>query len=109
MPVPKKYKPFVFKPVTIDKLKFTQVEYHRNGVGGDGFYCAVATDKENGDMLITFFPDLGQCACAVYKLDLLPNIKFMENSWRGDHYCEPMKKAIAERNKQYDDWMKEED
>lgn len=104
----KEYKPFKFQPITVDGLKFKQVDYHRNGISGDGFYCAVATDPENGDMLITFFPDIGQCACAVYKLDLLPNITFMENSWRGDHYSGPMEKAIKAFNKQMEEWMKED-
>lgn len=99
-------KPFLFKPTTIDSLKFKSVAYHRNGVSGDGFYCAVAYDREaGGDMLITFFPKIGQCACAVYRINLLPNINFMENSWRGDHYAGPMQKAIVEFDKQYDEWL----
>lgn len=102
------YKPFEFKPTEIEGLKFKDVQYHRNGVSGDGFYCAVATDKENGDMLITYFPDLGQCACAVYCLSILPNIRFMENSWRGDHYAGAMRQAIAIQDKQYDAWSERE-
>jgi hypothetical protein len=101
----KEYIPFKFEPVTIDGLKFKDVQYHRNGISGDGFYCAVVKDKENGDMLITYFPEIGQCACAVYKLDLLPSIAFGINSWRGDNYVHAMNQAIKEYNKQFDAWL----
>lgn len=102
----KKYVPFQFTPVTFKDLKFKAVQYHRNGVSGDGFYCAVAYDPEQeADMLITYFPDLGQCACAVYRLDMLPNITFGENSWRGDHYAGPMQDAIKSYTKQYDKYL----
>jgi hypothetical protein len=100
----KEYRPFKFQPVKIDGLTFKQVEYHRNGIAGDGFYCAVAKGKD-GDMLITYFLELGQCACAVYKLDLLPDITFGVNSWRGDNYETAMKKAIEYYNIQYDMWL----
>jgi hypothetical protein len=100
------YKPFEFIPVRIDNLTFKEVQYHRNGVCGDGFHCAVVNDHENGDMLITYFEIKDHVCCAVYKLSMLPNIRFMENSWRGDHYVDQMKKAIAEYNKQLDSHFK---
>ena len=103
----KKIKQFKFKPFKTNGLKFKDVQYHRNGVSGEGFYCAVATDPEQkGDMLITFFPDVdsGGICCAVYKLSLLPSIKFGVNSWRGDHYATSMKNAVAEYRRQWDEF-----
>lgn len=79
------------------KLTFKDVQYHRNGVGGTGFFCAVAHQEGMGDMLITYFPDIpGECCCAVFQINLLPNITFTENSWRGDRYAPAMKKACEE-------------
>jgi hypothetical protein len=103
----KKFARFKFHPVTIDNLKFKQIDYHRNGVSGEGFYCAVAFDKEQkADMLITYFPEEVGC-CAVYQLDLLPDITFGKNSWRGDVYLPVMKKAIHQYTLQYDEFYKE--
>jgi len=99
----KEFKKFEFKPVTIDKLRFKAVDYHRNGVSGEGFYCAVARDNTvKKDMLITCFPDVGYCA--VYALDLLPDIRFAHNSWRGDNYEGSMRKAIKELTRQTDEF-----
>jgi len=98
---------FEFAPITIDKLEFKNVQYHRNGVSGTGFFCAVAYDPEaEGDMLITYFPDIkGECCCAVYKLDILPDITFGKNSWRGDKYAGKMADAISEYHKQFNAWL----
>lgn len=103
----KKYVPFKFTPVVIDGLKFKNVQYHRNGVSGEPFFCAVVHDKENGDMLITYFQGMPELCCAVYKFDLFPDITFGVNSWRGDNYNKPMDKAIVEYQRQYDEWLAE--
>lgn len=99
---------FQFKPVTIAGLRFKQVEYHRNGVSGTGFFCAVAHDKRYGDMLITYFPEGDGICCAVYKLELLPDITFGVNSWRGDDYVSQMIKAIDEYWHQWNELYKVE-
>jgi hypothetical protein len=97
------FKAFKFKPVTIGGLKFKDVQYHRNGISGDGFHCAVAYDPEaEGDMLITYFDIENHCCCSAFKLSMLPNIRFAENSWRGDCYADRMEKAIEEYRKQFD-------
>ena len=103
----KEYKRFKFTPKTIDGLRFKNVQYHRNGICGDGFHCAIVTDKKwaKTDLLITHFDIKDHCACAVYQVDLLPNIAFGENSWRGDNYTYSMVKAIKEYNSQYDNWL----
>lgn len=98
---------FIFKPITIDKMKFRNVQYHRNGVCGTGFHCAVvydpavAKDFGDGEMLVTYFEIKNECCCAAYRLSQLPNINFGENSWRGDHYADAMKKAIIAYEKQF--------
>lgn len=75
------------------KLKRLAFSYHRNGVGGDGFYCAIGEDKEEkATMLLVTFPGLGQCATAVFDLAKLAkgDIAFGSNSWRGDRFHEQM-------------------
>jgi hypothetical protein len=101
-------KTFKFKPVTIDGLKFKNVQYHRNGIAGNGFHCAVVHDPEvvkdfgDGEMLVTLFDIEGECCCAVYRLSQLPNINFGENSWRGDRYFYAMTEAVKAYEAQFD-------
>jgi hypothetical protein len=97
---------FKFEPVTIGKFLFKDVEYHRNGITGEGFYCAIANDKEaGGDMLIVYFKEIDKSiCCAAFKIDLLPNIQFGINSWRGDRYVSAMKEAIASYRLQFDNY-----
>ena len=87
--------------------------YHRNGVGGCGFYCAIV--KDNGrDMLVVRFQGeydngenidqrVGAIVCAAFdtKLLALGNIAFGANSWRGDHYAPVIDAAIKEREASY--------
>jgi hypothetical protein len=94
--------------------KVKTLTYHRNGVGGLGFYCAIVED-EGRDMLVVRFvsydgkgenvvdESVGAIVCAAFDTKLLAdgNITFGENSWRGDHYSDVMDAAI----KQYQDAM----
>ena len=86
------------------------VAYHRNGVGGEPFYVVTFTDDENGAMIGTVFGyvpkidrpyNLGyeepfNPQVAVLSLGILAegNIKFGQNSWRGDQYAEALYQAI---------------
>lgn len=89
------------------------VEYHRNGVAGEGFYACRFTDTEEGrDFIATVFPPDpveggsldGEAdwfaphnpRVAVLALDLLPDVTFAVNSWRGDHYADALYHAILE-------------
>ena len=69
------------------KLKIHSATWHRNGVGGAGFYAILFCDQsERREMVASLFdaPDY----CAVYDVGLLAkgSVEFGENSWRGDHY-----------------------
>jgi hypothetical protein len=50
-------------------IEIVSASFHRNGVGGAGFYAIVFNDKENGRMVASLFDEAGYCA--VYKIDLL--------------------------------------
>lgn len=88
-----------------------QVEYHRNGVGGMGFYAVIFDDGENGPMIGTVFADdldrtqstaFFNAHCAVFSLELLPDVTFGENSWRGDHYFDFLVEAVKRVNAKLD-------
>lgn len=88
--------------ITVDKILSTG--YHRNGVGGMGFTATVfeaAVDGTKRRMLaVDFGPEadkeLGQVAVAVLDLDVASenNVRFGHNSWRGDHFSEPLREAV---------------
>lgn len=91
--------------------------YHRNGVGGAGFYTGLATCVVDGvprQMLITFFPehdsegdpcpagknaDGGYANGRVAVLDVGRledfGIRFDGNSWRGDKFYEVADAIVA--------------
>jgi len=84
------------------ELKILEASFHRNGVGGAGFYAIIFEDKDEGRMVASLFDEPGYCA--VYNIDELNrgNIAFAGgNSWRGDRYEEilrPMLKSFMENN-----------
>lgn len=91
--------------------KVEQVDYHRNGVGGDGFWVVKflqVADPVDPDcsqsnipqpMLAVVF-DTGDCSVAVFNRNLLKqdNIDFMENSYRGDYFARELCQAINRRS-----------
>ena len=84
------------------KLNVQSVAWHRNGVGGVGFYAVLFRDQEKErDMVASLFDEPGYCA--VYDVGLLAkgSVKFAENSWRGDVYeaaLRPLLKAYLSDN-----------
>jgi hypothetical protein len=78
------------------------VDYHRNGVGGEGFYVGIIADQEEpggpvSRKLVVAF-DMPECAVAVLDLkEAYHGNIFMHpqpaipgsggNAWRGDHYA----------------------
>ena len=92
-----------------------EVSFHRNGVGGNGFYAVLFTadlktvsekeaavwaltageGKKDAKWLAIVFDEPG--SCAVICLDLLParGVKFGGNSWRGDLYEPELREAIV--------------
>lgn len=69
-------------------LQISDIDFHRNGVGGMPFQVAIVDDAEEGDTkLVIMFQEPGYTA--VLSLDKLiqsEDIRFGSNSWRGDHY-----------------------
>lgn len=77
-------------------MKIVQIEYHRNGVMGEGFYAVIFDEQnstwvENGikrpeRFMATVFKAPGHVS--VFSVDRLKEsgVTFGENSWRGDHY-----------------------
>lgn len=77
------------------ELRIIKASYHRNGVGGMGFYAILFNDKEHGDMIASLFDEPGYCA--VYMLQGLAahNIEFANgNSWRGDRYEDALRPLL---------------
>ena len=80
-----------------EKIKIIDASYHRNGVGGMGFYAIIFEDSdEKGRMIASLFDEPGYCA--VYNIEELNknNIEFANgNSWRGDYYERFLRPCLA--------------
>lgn len=89
-------------------MKVQQLDYHRNGVSGEGFHVGIVDFTEDGqqrEILVIRFPreaSSGGILCAAFDLSLLDQreIRFAHNSWRGDHFADVMDEAIQERKKE---------
>lgn len=78
-----------------EDYKLIAIDYHRNGVGGNGFHVVLFTSEEDhaGMFVATVFDELG--SVAVLNVPLLTEgcIEFARgNSWRGDRF-EPWLRA----------------
>jgi hypothetical protein len=100
------------------------VEYHRNGIGGEPFYACHFTDPDCDGQAVEFIAtvfaprvDVGDDLAfgepgwheaaqargfhnpfvAVLAVEQLPNVRFGENSWRGDNYADALYRAIEGR------------
>lgn len=122
-----KWTPFKFTPKKIGDYKVLDVDYHRNGVSGEGFYTGifldVSGDQKGKKFTFVMFPSFsgwvkgkeqeealdytyddacGDYRCAVLCLDDV-NSGTAESAWRGDYfYHAVVQKAIKELNKQQD-------
>lgn len=83
------------------KLRILKSEYHRNGVGGAGFYAVLFTDSDYPYK--TFIASLFEekTFCSVFCLEELvkSNIQFGSNSWRGDVYEYKLRPLLEEFKK----------
>src|SRR3990167_10242925 len=85
-------------------IKVTQTSFHRNGIGGVGFYAVSFTAKVNTDgkdreqkMVAVVFDEPGCCAVlAVEPLTDARGVRFGVNSWRGDNFEDRLREAIKE-------------
>lgn len=82
--------------------KVHEVAYHRNGIGGEGFWAVTFTayvDGEVREMVATVFEKAGHVA--VLDVDVLAGtvrrpgtVAFGTNSWRGDVFESELRNAI---------------
>jgi hypothetical protein len=97
-------------------MKIVNVQHHRNGVAGIGFYAVHFQDKAHKDMsgatkdfvAVLFSSEDGEDSitvsgkCAVLNVGLLPDVTFSVNSWRGDHFEPDLRWAIRDYEKKLD-------
>lgn len=75
--------------------KIIDVSWHRNGIGGVGFYAILFT--EEGELMVaTLFDEIGYCA--VYNVNRLAakDIAFGSNSYRGDVFESKLRPLVEE-------------
>ena len=78
------------------RIKNIDIAYHRNGVAGAGFHVILFKDFGTGGSRkvgIVFDQD-GHCAVLDMAKLAGGDIAFGSNSWRGDDYERPLRKAI---------------
>lgn len=82
-------------------IKIKQVQYHRNGVGGEGFHVVLFSDKKEAgeNMMATVFGGNGQCAVIDLDMAQRGNVGGIAdddgfNCWRGDHFEGELRAAI---------------
>jgi uncharacterized protein YxjI len=97
----------------MSNFKVLEADYHRNGVSGDGFYIGIVEETLDGATsrkLVTYFPEVGQCAISVVELDKAAegniymhptNSQPGGNAWRGDYYLEHAEAIKAEVEKRW--------
>jgi len=77
-------------------LTIIDIARHRNGICGAPFTVVLFQDlgPEGSRKVAVLFEDDGHCA--VFDLQKLAqgDIVFGSNSWRGDHYEQPLREAI---------------
>jgi hypothetical protein len=83
------------------KIKVSEIEYHRNGISGEGFYAVRFTSRvcdESLDFLATVFdrPGCVSVICLDYIADHGVGVG---NKWRGDEFAPAIRKAIKAREK----------
>lgn len=76
--------------------KIESIQYHRNGVSGNGFYVVTFKDDDR-KMVAIIFDEPGNIAVFDRQLIGEGNIQFGENSFRGDHYESWLRDAIKEQ------------
>lgn len=80
------------------------VSYHRNGVQGTPFNVVLFTDSHTGEKMVGIIPafDKNPNNAFVLSVDKMvqDNIRFAENSWRGDNYADELKEAIKKHDEE---------
>lgn len=75
------------------KINLKDAAYHRNGISGEGFN--VALFKHNKRLMVAvLFEEKGKCAVLDVGLLAEENIRFGENSWRGDDFEDDLRPLL---------------
>ncbi len=94
------------------KLRLQAADYHRNGICGEPFRVALFRDETEKRDMLAIIPsthdgdeERATGRCYVLDVDMLTqrNIRFGENSWRGDNYeaaLLPLIKAELDRQRE---------
>lgn len=80
------------------KIVIESIQYHRNGISGAPFHVVLFADSgEEGSrkLAVVFDSPWHTAVLDVGKLTQ-GDIAFGSNSWRGDHYERPLRRAILE-------------
>lgn len=77
-------------------IRISKIDYHRNGVSGEGFYAITFEDLERNDHLLvaTVFAESGYVAVLDTHLLMQNVVEFGRNSFRGDYYEPELRQAI---------------
>jgi hypothetical protein len=78
------------------KIKVSEIEYHRNGISGEGFYAVRFTSRncdESLDFLATVFDRPG-CVSVICLDYIAEHGVGISNKWRGDEFAPAIRKAI---------------
>lgn len=78
------------------QLTIEAIDFHRNGVTGEGFHVVLFTDVEYGPFVGIVFDEPGHVAVLQQEKLSKHVIGSFENAWRGDHFEPILRKAIAE-------------
>jgi hypothetical protein len=85
----------------MEKIKILDCDFHRNGIGGNGFYVFIFKEGKNRMMGVWFPEGENEVGynCAVFDMDLLNQnvIEFGKNSWRGDFYVDTFSAYVKEK------------
>lgn len=78
------------------KVRVLAAAHHRNGVCGEPFDVAIVDDGESKKVVI-LFGEKNTCAVLDIKMLAEGNIRFGENSWRGDQYDEAVRTKVRRK------------
>lgn len=86
-------------------IKLHQIEYHRNGISGEGFHAILFSDPDHEgadlpfNMLATVFEERGHVSVVNVPNIATHGVTFGFNSFRGDHYEPVLREWISDRRK----------
>lgn len=76
-------------------LVIETIAHHRNGIAGAPFHAVLFHDPDEGAMLGIVFDARDHVAVLNLEKLALGTVAFGVNSWRGDRYEPPLRRAVA--------------